>query len=102
MATPKGMCIVTIGYQHYLIPVADGLKVMDIMQKALSCEWNFRSDSGKKEFDVGDAPTLSMQTIRADQLRMPPGAVVTPATQSTQTTPKRIAKQPLRLTRKGD
>lgn len=98
MATPKAMCIVTIGYQHYLIPIADGLRVMDIMHKALSCEWNFREGS-EKEFDVGDAPTLSMQTIRADQLRMPPGAVVTPATQ---TTPKRIAKQPLRLTRKGD
>ena len=73
MATPKAMCIVTIGYQHYLIPVADGLKVMSIMQM-----------------------------VSADQIRMPPGAAVTPATQSTQTTPKRIAKPPLRLNRKGD
>ena len=47
-------------------------------------------------------PTLSMQMVSADQIRMPPGAAVTPATQSTQTTPKRIAKPPLRLNRKGD
>ncbi|HMY99917.1 MAG TPA: hypothetical protein PLU79_09715 [Burkholderiaceae bacterium] len=44
-------------------------------------------------------PTLSMQMVSADQIRMPPGAAVTPATQ---TTPKRIAKPPLRLNRKGD
>ena len=43
-----------------------------------------------------------MQMVSADQIRMPPGAAVTPATQSTQTTPKRIAKPPLRLNRKGD
>ena len=100
MATPKAMCIVTIGYQHYLIPVADGLKVMSIMQKALSCEWTY-GDSGK-EVEAGAQPTLSMQMVSADQIRMPPGAAVTPATQSTQTTPKRIAKPPLRLNRKGD
>ena len=53
----------------------------------------------QQEFEAGAQPALSMQMVSADQIRMPPGAAVTPATQ---TTPKRIAKQPLRLTRKGD
>lgn len=78
----------------------NGAYAYSIMQKALSCEWTY-GDSGK-EFEAGAQPTLSMQMVSADQIRMPPGAAVTPATQSTQTTPKRIAKPPLRLNRKGD
>ena len=92
MATPKSLCVVTIGYRHYLLPMPDGLKLIELMQKALSCEWTY--GEGEKLFEAGGAPDLSMQVIKANQVRMPPGAEMAPA-------PKRIAKQPLRLSRKN-
>ena len=48
MATPKSLCVVTIGYQHYLLPMPDGLKLIELMQKALSCEWTY--GEGEKLF----------------------------------------------------
>lgn len=77
MAAPKSLCVVTVGYQHFLLSAADGLKLMGLMQKAVSCEWTY--DKGGKEFEAGSTPALSMQMLRADQVRMLPGAEVEPA-----------------------
>lgn len=95
MATPKPLCVVEIGYQHYLLPVSDGLKLMELMQKAVSCEWTY--EDNEKEFMAGSTPRLSMQMVRPDQVRMPPGAEVTPA--PTRSSAKRLTQQPLRLTK---
>lgn len=98
MAAPKSLCVVDIGYQHYLLPVPDGLKLMELMQKAVSCEWTYGDDG--KQFEAGGTPRLSMEMVRPDQVRMSPGAEMTPA--PTRSAPKRLTKQPLRLARKGD
>lgn len=94
MATPKqALCVVSIGYQNLLLSVADGLKVMELLQKAVSCEATY--ELGGKEFEAGSSPALSMQMVRADQVRMPAGAEVSPA--APRSAPKRISKAALRL-----
>lgn len=91
-AKPQPMCAVTIGYETYLLPSAAGMKLVDLMQQALAC---------KADYGLGDTVTatgpvdVKYRSVRPDQITMPPGAEVHPASP-----PRRITKQPLRLTRK--
>lgn len=52
--------------------------------------------TARDSYEAGEPPQISFQVVRPSQIRMQPGADIEPAG------PKRIAKQPLRLTRKGD
>lgn len=94
MATPKQqpMCAVTIGFDTYLMPAAAGMKVVELMQQAVTTDRTY--GTAPETYEAGEPPRISLQVVRASQIRMPPGADIAPAA------PKRIAKQPLRLTRK--
>lgn len=96
MATPKQqpMCAVTIGFDTYLMPAAAGMKVVELMQQAVTTDRTY--GTARDSYEAGEPPQISFQVVRPSQIRMQPGADIEPAG------PKRITKQPLRLTRKGD
>jgi hypothetical protein len=87
------MCAVTIGYETYLMPASAGMKVVELMQQAISTERTY--GMSKHEYEAGEAPSVSYHAVRPSQIKMPPGAEMTPAPAQ-----KRIAQQPLRLSRK--
>lgn len=92
MATPKSMCVLTIGHYDYLMPAEAGMKVMQLMQLAVSAE---RSVEDYRSWRAGEAAHLAMEMDSADKINMPPGAEIAPARR--QATPKRLTQQPLRL-----
>lgn len=92
MATPKPMCVLTIGYCDYIIPAEAGLKVMQLMQQAVSAE---RSVEDFRSWNAGESAHLAMEMVSPDRIHMPPGAEIAPARR--QATPKRLTQQPLRL-----
>lgn len=55
MATKKTgpMCVVTIGYQEFLLPAANGLKIMQLMTGALQVD--ARYDDGRV-YELRDEP----------------------------------------------
>lgn len=94
MATPKSMCVLTIGYCDYVMPAEAGMKVMQLMQQAVSAE---RSVEDYRSWHAGKPAHLAMEMVSADKIHMPPGAEIAPARR--QATPKRLTQQPLRLTK---
>ncbi len=94
MANPKSMCVLTIGHYDYLMPAEAGMKVMQLMQQAVSAE---RSREDFRSWNAGEPAHLAMEMVSADKIHMPPGAEIAPARR--QATPKRLTQQPLRLTK---
>lgn len=70
MATPKNapMCIVSIGFQDFLMPVTAGMKVVELMSKAVACE----SRGYPREIVIGEQPQVGMETVKANQIRQRP------------------------------
>jgi len=63
------MCVVTIDYHEYLLPLNKGLALVDLMQHAKKCNSNF-SISAKKLFYTEDAaPQIEMEVVSANQLK---------------------------------
>lgn len=94
MATPKSMCVLTIGHYDYLMPAEAGMKVMQLMQQAVSAE---RSAEDFRSWHAGRPVHLAMEMVSADKIHMPPGAEIAPARR--RATPKSLTQQPLRLTK---
>ncbi len=94
MATPKQqpMCALTIGFDTFLMPAAAGMKVVELMQQAVTTDRTY--GTAADTYEAGEPPRISLQVVRPSQIRMPPDAVIAPPG------PKRIAKQSLRLTSK--
>ena len=61
------MCCVTIGFDHYLMPVETGTKIFSLMQKALKCELVF-GDKGYA-YVVGVAPTVKVEVVNPRHVR---------------------------------
>lgn len=97
-ASPKPMCVVTVGGGQYLMPTDAGMKVMQLMQQALTCRYDYGTDYMSKAYVAGDTPSLSLEMVKPSEIRMPPGAEVEPARRPSR--PKAIPQQSLRLTRK--
>ena len=99
MAIPKQqqpMCAVTIGFETYVLPSPAGMKLVELMQQALSCE----SDYGIGDTVTATGPVrVTYRSMRPDQITMPPGAEIEPARRPAR--PKAITQQSLRLTRKA-
>lgn len=93
MANPKPMCVLTIGYCDYIMPAEAGMKVMQLMQQAVSAD----RSSDYRSWHAGVPAHLAMEMVSADKINMPPGAEIAPARR--QATPKRLTQQPLRLTK---
>lgn len=97
-ASPKSMCVVSLGSGQYLMPADVGMKVVQLMQQALTCRYDYSSDYMSKHYVAGDTPSLSLEMVKPSEIRMPPGAEVEPARRPSR--PKAIPQQSLRLPRK--
>lgn len=84
------LCVVTIGYQRYLLPQAQALKFMEVASKALTAEYDYDSNHRCAQYRIGDPPEVELATVRTEQLIMP-DATLAPAK------PKRSKPAPLRL-----
>ena len=66
--TTRDMCVVTIGFQHLLLPADSGLKVIALLRDALEVERDYGSDHREK-FIVGERPRCELQMISPRDVR---------------------------------
>ncbi|MCP3048351.1 hypothetical protein K6X13_14810 [Xanthomonas euvesicatoria pv. allii] len=72
-AKPKSgpMCVVSIGFQHLLLPVAEGMKVVALLANAIEVEFD-RASVRRVGYVAGDAVQVRFETVTAAQIRVPP------------------------------
>ncbi|MEN9192814.1 hypothetical protein AB3094_14785 [Xanthomonas euvesicatoria] len=72
-AKPKSgpMCVITIGYQHLLMPVTEGMKVVALLASAIEVEFD-HTTARRVGYVVGDAVQVRFETVTAAQIRLPP------------------------------
>lgn len=70
MTRPKAqpMCALTIGFQTYLLPSSDGLKVMQLLQQASECECDY-VDRGYVYRITGPA-SIELKSVLPQQVRL--------------------------------
>lgn len=70
MATKKSvqMCCVSVDYRTYLLPATDGMRLVEIMQRAFEC--NARYDEGKT-YELGPQPEVSLVLVKPSQVKEP-------------------------------
>lgn len=64
------MCIVTIWHREYLMPVATGMKIVQLLSEALEVDSDY-GGHGEYSYTVGKPVPCEFKTVRPDQLRMP-------------------------------
>lgn len=74
-AKPVNVCCVTIGFEHYLLPLDKGLKLVDLLQNAVQCEKHYESGY---EYSVREQAECSLVMVKASQIRTPNGQAFTP------------------------
>lgn len=70
MATAKKavpMCVVSIGYRDYLMPVTAGMKLVELMSSAVECERQF----DPRRFEIGEQPLVQLEVVKASQISRP-------------------------------
>ncbi|MEN5179231.1 hypothetical protein ABE501_05540 [Comamonas testosteroni] len=90
------MAILSIGYQRYVMHSAKAMKVAELMQGAVSVDYDYRA-STLKYIVQEEELRIAFELVRADQIAMPESAIEpTPAPrQST----AQLTHEPRRLTR---
>lgn len=73
MAAPKNLCCVSVGYTHFLMQTEDGMKLMDLMQKAMQCRRSY-GDHGY-EYEPEEITDLSLEIVRPGQVDLPEAPV---------------------------
>ncbi|MCV2359652.1 hypothetical protein LNV08_11795 [Paucibacter sp. TC2R-5] len=73
-APAKGvrMCRVTIGYEHFLLPVAQGLKLIEVMEAALQLETDWATPDSK--YYITGVPRLAYHSALPSQIVERPAA----------------------------
>ena len=66
---PVQMCCVRIGYQSLLMPAAQAMKVVEMLQSAVTCKEDYTG--GHSTYQVGPQPNVEMSFVRPDQVRAP-------------------------------
>ena len=72
-AKPVPMCCVSIGYQDFLLPFADGMKLVALMQNAVGTKKYFGVRSAY-QYIVGDQPPVEFVAVKPNQVVMPSDA----------------------------
>ena len=76
MAAPKPvqMACLNIGYEHYLLPAPQAMKVMELMQGAVKSEIDFgAAGRGETLYVANGQPRLELKFIHPNQVRIPEG-----------------------------
>ncbi|UPG87004.1 hypothetical protein L2Y94_06515 [Luteibacter aegosomatis] len=71
MKTKGGpLCAVTIGFQTFLMPVASGMKLVQIFTQAVDCDESY-DGSYERKYTAGKQVAVHFTTVRDDQVRLP-------------------------------
>ncbi|MCL1550484.1 hypothetical protein [Xanthomonas nasturtii] len=63
------MCVVTIGYQHLLMPVAEGMKVVAMLASAIDVDYDHES-TRRVGYVAGEPAQVRFETVTAAQVRL--------------------------------
>ncbi|MBB5881201.1 hypothetical protein GGR74_002404 [Xanthomonas arboricola] len=63
------MCVVTIGYQHLLMPVAEGMKVVAMLASAIDVDYDHES-MRRVGYVAGEPVQVRFETVTAAQVRL--------------------------------
>ncbi|RFF43905.1 hypothetical protein [Xanthomonas campestris] len=63
------MCVVTIGYQHLLMPVAEGMKVVAMLASAIDVDFDHES-MRRVGYVAGEQVQVRFETVTAAQVRL--------------------------------
>ncbi|MCY1408139.1 hypothetical protein D3C76_654900 [compost metagenome] len=91
------LCIVTLGYQRFLLPQADALKFIDIMSRAATIERGFNDDTGDFRYTVGEVPRAELAVVRSSQLVMPQAEAIPDAPRSRRKSAAQLTHNPTQL-----
>jgi hypothetical protein len=64
------MCIVTLNHHDFLMPVATGMKIVQLMGEAVECNSTYERGLDYT-YTVGKPVKIEFTTVRHDQIRMP-------------------------------
>lgn len=64
------MCSVTIGYEQYLLPAAQGMKLVEIMASAFKVDQQY-ADRGYVYY-VGEQPNVALALVRPSEIKQRP------------------------------
>lgn len=73
-AAPKkgvAMCCVTIGFDDYLLPAAQGMKLVEIMASAFSVDKQY-GGAGRYNYFVGEQPNVELTLVKPAQIKQKP------------------------------
>lgn len=68
------MCCITIGYERYLLPADQGMKVVSMMQGAIGCDRKYEGGDAGYTYIVRRQPEIELALIQPGQVRRPEGA----------------------------
>ncbi|WP_281687599.1 hypothetical protein [Pseudomonas citronellolis] len=89
------LCVVTLGYQRFLLPQPDALKLIDIMSRAAQVERDYADDGLK--FIVGEAPEADLSVVRPGQLVMPRAEATPSESRARRKSTPQLEHNPIRL-----
>lgn len=72
-AKPVPMCCVTIGYEDFLLPAAEGMRLVQLLQFAVTCHRDFTDRDYR--YTAGEAPRVQYTAVQPDQIKCPAGAI---------------------------
>lgn len=82
---PQQSCVVTIGHYSYVMPMAAGLKLVDIMAKAAPIERTYESGRKKWVLRTPSAVEVGCELVRPEDIefvKIPPARLALPGASS--------------------
>lgn len=67
---PQQSCVVTIDFKSYIMPMADGLKLVDILAKAAPIERTYARDRKKWVLRTPSAVEVGCQLVRPEEVEV--------------------------------
>jgi hypothetical protein len=71
------MCCVSINHSDYLLPADKGMKLVELLQHAVSCDRGY--ESRDYSYKVHGAPAVEFYLVKPSQIVMPQGKRPQPA-----------------------
>lgn len=97
-AKQEPMVLLILDHQPYLMPQADGLKVMQLLTGAARCDFGRWDDRLRAEtYVVRQPPSVEMKTVRPEQLEFPEGEIF-PVGRRAPRSPRQISENKPKLT----
>jgi len=63
------MCIVSISHRDYLMPSDKGMKLVELMQHAIECDWDFTGNI--HAYIVREQPETRYKSVKPSEIKIP-------------------------------